>query len=64
MKSERRHELQHNELAEWLFKAGEQLKPYQNLILAAVVVLVVRCGGLFVVVSHGRHDRRPRLGLN
>ncbi len=41
MKSERRHELQHNELAEWLFQTGEQLKPHQNLILAAVAVLAV-----------------------
>jgi tetratricopeptide (TPR) repeat protein len=41
MKSERRHELQHNELAEWLFKSGERLKPYQNLILAGVAVAVV-----------------------
>ena len=41
MKSERRHELQHNELAEWLFKTGEQLKPFQNLILAGVAILVV-----------------------
>jgi hypothetical protein len=41
MRSERRHELQHNELAEWLFKAGQRVKPYQNAILAAVVALVV-----------------------
>jgi len=41
MKSERRHELQHNELADWLFKTGERLKPYQNLILAGVAFAVV-----------------------
>jgi hypothetical protein len=41
MKSERRHELQHNELAEWLFKTGEQIKPHQNLILAVVAAIVV-----------------------
>jgi hypothetical protein len=41
MKSERRHELQHNELAEWLFKAGQGIKPYQNLITAAMVVVLV-----------------------
>ena len=41
MKSERRHELQHNELAEWLYNAGQQLKPYQNSILAGVVALAV-----------------------
>jgi hypothetical protein len=41
MKSERRHELQHNELADWLFTTGQQLKPYQNMILAGVAVAVV-----------------------
>ena len=41
MRSERRHELQHNELADWLFTAGQRIKPYQNAILAAVVGIVV-----------------------
>jgi hypothetical protein len=41
MKSERRHELQHNALADWIVKTGKALQPYQNLILAAIVVLVV-----------------------
>lgn len=41
MKSERRHELQHNELAEWLFKVGEWLKPYQNHVFAVVAVVAV-----------------------
>ena len=41
MKSERRHELQHNELAEWLFRTGQAIKPYQELIVAAVAVVVV-----------------------
>jgi hypothetical protein len=41
MKSERRHELQHNELADWLFKTGQSLKPYQNLIVAGIAIAVV-----------------------
>jgi hypothetical protein len=41
MKSERRHELQHNVLADWLAKTAETLKPYQNLILSVVTVAVV-----------------------
>jgi hypothetical protein len=41
MKSERRHELQHNVLADWLAKAAEAVQPYQNMILAAVIVVVV-----------------------
>ncbi len=41
MKSERRHELQHNELAVWLIKSFETIKPYQNIILAAVAAVFV-----------------------
>lgn len=41
MKSERRHELQHNELADWLAKAAETIKPYQNLVMAGVALVVV-----------------------
>jgi predicted negative regulator of RcsB-dependent stress response len=41
MKSERRHELQHNELAVWLVKSFETIKPYQNLILAGVAAVFV-----------------------
>ena len=38
MKSERRHELQHNELAEWLAKTVLTIKPYQNMIFLAVLL--------------------------
>ncbi len=41
MKSVRRHELQHNELADWIAKTGDEIKPYQNLILAAVLAVLV-----------------------
>lgn len=41
MKSERRHELQHNALADWMARTGEELKPYQNLILSVVVIGLV-----------------------
>ena len=45
MKSERRHELQHNELADWLAKAAETIKPYQNMAMGAVaLVLIVMVG--------------------
>jgi hypothetical protein len=45
MKSERRHELQHNDLAEWLMMAAEVVKPYQNIALMGVgLVLVVMVG--------------------
>jgi predicted negative regulator of RcsB-dependent stress response len=45
MKSERRHELQHNALADWLAKSAESIKPYQNLLFAAVVVVLVAAVG-------------------
>ncbi len=40
MKSERRHELQHNALLEWLLETGEKIKPYANAILLGVVVVL------------------------
>jgi tetratricopeptide (TPR) repeat protein len=41
MKSERRHELQHNELAEWLIQGIEAFRPHQNTILTVVLAIVV-----------------------
>jgi predicted negative regulator of RcsB-dependent stress response len=52
MKSERRHELQHNELADWLFKTGEQIKPHQNLIFALVALVAVAVIGYTWWVRH------------
>ena len=34
MKSDRRHELRHNDLAEWILKGYEQVVPYKNAISA------------------------------
>jgi tetratricopeptide (TPR) repeat protein len=47
MKSERRHELETNELANWLAKVIEAIKPYGNAILA-VTLLVVVTGIIYV----------------
>jgi tetratricopeptide (TPR) repeat protein len=41
MKSERRHELQHNILAGWLIETYQQIKPYQNAILGAALLVMV-----------------------
>ena len=41
MKSERRHELQHNALLVWLEEAVERIKPYQNAILGGFLLVVV-----------------------
>lgn len=41
MKSERRHELQHNALLDWLMQTGESVKPHLNAILLGIVVALV-----------------------
>ena len=41
MKSERRHELQHNELADQLNKIGAALKPYANILLGGALLIVI-----------------------
>ena len=41
MKSERRHELQHNTLADGLVKSAELIKPYQNMIMGGVIVVLL-----------------------
>jgi tetratricopeptide (TPR) repeat protein len=41
MKGQRRHELERNELADWLAKTFAAIKPYQNAILGVVLLVVV-----------------------
>ncbi|OHB70169.1 MAG: hypothetical protein A2V70_12955, partial [Planctomycetes bacterium RBG_13_63_9] len=41
MKSQRRHELQKNELADWLAGVVTAIKPYQNAILGVVLLVAV-----------------------
>jgi hypothetical protein len=57
MKAERRHELQHNEVADWLAKAIERAKPYSRAIvgvaLAATVLLIT-----YVVLSNRSETRQ------
>ncbi len=47
MKSERRHELEQNTLAQWLARVIQQVKPYANAILGGVLAIIL----VFVVVS-------------
>jgi hypothetical protein len=56
MKRERRHELQHNALADWLGTTIKDLKPHTNTILAGVllVVVVVGVGTVWRNLSHSR----------
>ncbi|MDY0165782.1 MAG: hypothetical protein RBS80_04515 [Thermoguttaceae bacterium] len=51
MKSERRHELEHNVLADWLADTLQQIKPYQNAILGGLILVV----GIIVAVSLWRN---------
>ncbi len=52
MKSERRHELQHNDLAEWIAKANERILPYRTLLLIGGLLVVALLGGLSLWHSH------------
>jgi len=45
MKGQRRHELEKNELADWLAKTFAVIKPYQNAILGVVLLVVVATVG-------------------
>ena len=48
MKSERRHELEQNELADWLGDSVATVKPYVNVILGAILaVLIAIVGGVW-----------------
>lgn len=47
MKRERRHELQTNELADWLGKKYQAIQPYQNMILGGVLLVVVAAAVYF-----------------
>ena len=52
MKRERRHELQHNDLAEWIVTAYGRIEPYRNVILVVAVLTVVLGVGFSFWHSH------------
>jgi len=56
MKSEDRHKMQRNELADWLAKSIEQAKPHSNLIFL-VVMLILLLGGAAVWWTRQSSDR-------
>jgi hypothetical protein len=58
MKSEERHKLQHNELADYLASAMEKSKPYQNYILGGIIFVLVLV--LFVHWMNGRAAEAER----
>lgn len=57
MKTERRHELQTNELAIWLNKWIEQIKPYSKGILGALIVVVVAFVAVYLVNERNEKSR-------
>jgi len=56
MKGERRHELEQNQLADWLAQKIEAIKPYQNLIFGTVAVIAVLVGGYSWWVRQGTSE--------
>lgn len=57
MKTKRRHELQTNELADWLGKQIERLKPYSQYLLAGSIV-VVAVAGLVAYQNAGQKAKK------
>ncbi len=51
MKAERRHELQHNELADWLSGTAERLRPYSRAILGVTIAAVVLLLAYYLITS-------------
>lgn len=57
MKTERRHELKHNDLADWIAQTGERLRPYATGILGVVLALVMLVF-VYVYLQNSRASRR------
>ena len=49
MKTERRHELQNNELAAWLTVWIEKIQPYLKTVLGVLILGLVIILGIFIV---------------
>jgi tetratricopeptide (TPR) repeat protein len=60
MKTERRHELQENALADWLGKQVDLLKPYSTAIVAGVLITAV----LIFALSQMGQNRAKRVNLS
>ena len=57
MKSERRHELHHNALADWLSETAEFLRPYQTTLLGVVLVVLLAFIGASLWHRHAKEQR-------
>jgi tetratricopeptide (TPR) repeat protein len=56
MKSKRRHELQTNELANWMGKKIEKVKPYINLIVLGVLVAILLVVAILFFFNRGKQQ--------
>ena len=54
--NQKKQQLQHNELADWLELKVEELKPYMPFILGGIAVIVVAVGG-FLYWQNGRNQK-------
>jgi tetratricopeptide (TPR) repeat protein len=57
MKAERRHELQHNELADWVAEVFERLKPYSRAIAGVAVAAAVLLTAYVVLSSRAERKQ-------
>ena len=57
MKAERRHELQHNELADWVAEVVERLKPYSRAIAGVAVAAAVLLTAYVVLSSRAERKQ-------
>jgi hypothetical protein len=62
MKSERRHELQHNDLAEWSIRAYESVMPYRNAIIGVALLIIV--GVVAWQIWHNHSESQAADGWN
>ena len=56
MKSERRHQLEQNELAKWIAAKFEALRPYQNALLGVALLVAA------VLIGYGVYARQAAAG--
>ena len=61
MKTERRHELAQNDLAAWLERNYELVKPYSKVIAGVVIGVVVLGAGYAFKTKQGREKARDCL---
>ncbi len=62
MKTKRRHELQTNELADWLGNKIEAVKPYSQFILAGVIAAFAIIGLIFYSINQQNQTRANAWG--